>query len=35
MPRPIVKVTFFALIVAFILWIIARAREEITSDVEN
>ncbi|QPX71438.1 hypothetical protein SscP1EGY_40 [Streptomyces phage SscP1EGY] len=32
MPRPVVKVTFFALLVAFILWIIARVREEITTD---
>lgn len=38
MPRPIVKVTVFALLAAFILWVIARVREEISSDpfdVEN
>lgn len=38
MPRPVVKVTIFALLVTFILWIIARVREEMTTDpfdVEN
>jgi hypothetical protein len=32
MPRPVVKVTIFALLAAFILWVIARIREEIASD---
>lgn len=38
MPRPVVKVTFFTLLAALILWVIARVREEMTSDpfdVEN
>lgn len=32
MSRPIVKVTFFAALVAFILWIISRVREDLASD---
>lgn len=32
MPRPVVKVTIFALLAAFIIWIIARVREEISND---
>jgi len=38
MPRPVVKVTIFAFLAAFILWVIARVREEMTPnpfDVEN
>lgn len=38
MPRPVVKVTIFALLAAFILWVVARVRDEFTSDpfdVEN
>lgn len=30
MPRPVVKVTIFAILAAFILWFIARVREEMT-----
>lgn len=38
MPRPIAKVTFFAFVVALILWVIARVRMDMESDpfdVEN
>lgn len=32
MPRRAIKFTFFAALVAFILWVIARVRDEIESD---
>jgi hypothetical protein len=38
MPRPIVKFTLFAFIVALILWVIARVKAEMEGDpfdVEN